>query len=156
MNSELQPLWSMAPPPPVLSAFQRSTSRRSRLSGVPIGPKLEKGRVPWLWVGGEEGRLLGLDEWGDWLAGVEWSVDQNGVRTGWCLVVGCRLWVQDRRTWAGRQGGGPRSSFKQRIEWRLLVHHGSIGLGAGWLGLPVGLTEDAVLVKLLHTRQTVD
>lgn len=25
-------------------------------------------------MGGEEGKLLGLEEWGDWLAGVEWSV----------------------------------------------------------------------------------
>ena len=25
-------------------------------------------------MGGEEGKLLGLDEWGDWLAGVEWSI----------------------------------------------------------------------------------
>lgn len=39
-----------------------------------MGPKLEKGMEPWLCVGGEEGKLLGLEEWGDWLAGVEWSV----------------------------------------------------------------------------------
>lgn len=58
---------------PVFSAFQRSVALRSRLSGVPIGPKLEKGSEGWLCVGGEEGRLLGLEEWGDWLAGVEWS-----------------------------------------------------------------------------------
>lgn len=36
------------PPTPALSGFQRSTVLRSRLSGVPIGPKLEKGRAPWL------------------------------------------------------------------------------------------------------------
>lgn len=58
----------------VFSTFQRSTILLSRLSGVPMGPKLEKGMEPWLCVGGEEGKLLGLDEWGDWLAGVEWSV----------------------------------------------------------------------------------
>lgn len=51
---------------------------RSRLSGVPMGPKLEKGSEGWLWVGGEEGRLLGLEEWGDWLAGVEWS-DKSSI-----------------------------------------------------------------------------
>lgn len=44
-----------------------------------MGPKLEKGMAPWLWVGGEDGRLLGLDEWGDWLAGVEWSANQSTV-----------------------------------------------------------------------------
>lgn len=60
---------------PVFSGFQRSAVLRSRLSGVPMGPKLEKGRAPWLWVGGDDGRLLGLDEWGDWLAGVEWSAN---------------------------------------------------------------------------------
>lgn len=60
---------------PVFSGFQRSAVLRSRLSGVPMGPKLEKGKVPWLWVGGDDGRLLGLDEWGDWLAGVEWSAN---------------------------------------------------------------------------------
>ena len=42
-----------------------------------MGPKLEKGVAAWLWVGGEEGRLLGLEECGDWLAGVDWSVVQN-------------------------------------------------------------------------------
>lgn len=42
-----------------------------------MGPKLEKGTPPWLWVGGEEGKLLGLEEWGDWLAGVEWSANQR-------------------------------------------------------------------------------
>lgn len=35
------------------------------------------------------------------------------------------------------------------------MHHGSIGLGAGRQVLPVGLTEDAVLVVLLNTRTAV-
>lgn len=50
------------PGSPLLLAFQQSIPLRSRLSGVPMGPKLEKGMAPWLWVGGEDGRLLGLDE----------------------------------------------------------------------------------------------
>lgn len=36
-----------------------------------MGPKLENGTELWLCVGGELGRLLGLEECGDWLAGVE-------------------------------------------------------------------------------------
>lgn len=63
---------------PGLSVFQRSATLRSLLSGVPMGPKLEKGTELWLWVGGELGKLLGLEEWGDWLAGVEWSRDYKG------------------------------------------------------------------------------
>lgn len=52
--------------------FHRSVSLLSPLSGVPIGPK--PANEFWLWVGGELGKLLGLEEWGDWLAGVEWSI----------------------------------------------------------------------------------
>lgn len=47
---------------PGLSVFQRSATLRSLLSGVPMGPKLEKGTELWLWVGGELGKLLGLEE----------------------------------------------------------------------------------------------
>lgn len=59
------------PPMAGLSVFHRSAVLLSLLSGVPIGPKLENGTELWLCVGGELGRLLGLEEWGDWLAGVE-------------------------------------------------------------------------------------
>lgn len=118
-----------------------------------MGPKLEKGMAPWLWVGGEDGRLLGLDEWGDWLAGVEWSANQSTVSIShtfrlheWILITS--LW----RTWAGGERRGPRGAFKQRVEGRLLVHHGSVGLGAGRQVFTVSLTEDAVLVVLLHTN----
>lgn len=47
---------------PGLSVFHRSPVLLSLLSGVPMGPKLEKGMELWLCVGGELGRLLGLEE----------------------------------------------------------------------------------------------
>lgn len=47
---------------PGLSVFHRSAGRLSLLSGVPMGPKLENGAELWLCVGGELGRLLGLEE----------------------------------------------------------------------------------------------
>lgn len=47
---------------PGLSVFHRSAVLLSLLSGVPMGPKLEKGTELWLCVGGELGRLLGLEE----------------------------------------------------------------------------------------------
>lgn len=45
------------------------------LFGVLMGLKLENGVELWLCVGGELGRLFGLEEWGDWLVGVEWFVE---------------------------------------------------------------------------------
>ena len=47
---------------PGLSVFHRSAVLLSLLSGVPMGPKLENGTELWLCVGGELGRLLGLEE----------------------------------------------------------------------------------------------
>jgi hypothetical protein len=47
---------------PGLSVFHLSAGRLSLLSGVPMGPKLENGAELWLCVGGELGRLLGLEE----------------------------------------------------------------------------------------------
>lgn len=55
-------------------------------------------------------------------------------------------------TGAGGQGGGPGGPLEQRVQGRLLVHHGSVGLGAGRQALAVGLAEDAVLVVLLDKR----
>lgn len=50
------------PPMAGLSVFHRSAVLLSLLSGVPMGPKLENGTELWLCVGGELGRLLGLEE----------------------------------------------------------------------------------------------
>lgn len=47
---------------PGLSVFHRSAALLSLLSGAPMGPKLENGTELWLCVGGELGRLLGLEE----------------------------------------------------------------------------------------------
>lgn len=102
------------------------------------------------WGGGQAagvGRVRGLAGRGGVICKSEHKLEQ-------ARALGSGFWVQVGRTRAGRQGGGPGSSFKQRVERRLLVHHGSVGLGAGRLGLPVGLAEDAVLAELLHTGQS--
>lgn len=107
------PYRDTVPLSPVLSAFQRSTTRRSRLSGVPMGPKLEKGMAPWLCVGGEDGRLLGLEEWGDWLAGVEWSANQNtaDIRAVFPWTWTHFLYLSTGVTYLSWQGGrGTRES----------------------------------------------
>lgn len=97
------------------------------------------------------GGVRWLAGWGGVVCQSEHSSHQRHSKEIQEVII--NLSLQVCLTWAGGEGGGPRSPFEQGVEGWLLVHHGSVGLGAGRPVLAVGLAEDAVLVVLLNKHR---